>query len=55
MEYEIEHQGEHALFDDSTNPSLKHDDEEEPMFFRRSGKPAPQRAEPIPEEDEQLS
>lgn len=53
MEYEIQDQGEDAMFDESTNPSLKHDeDEEEALFFRRSGKGKPQKGELIPEEDQ---
>ena len=54
MEYEIEHQGEHALFDESTNPSLDGDDEEA-AFFRRTDKRTRQKGELIPEEEEQLS
>ncbi len=54
MEYEIQDQGEDALFDDSTNPSLKRDDEED--LRRRLGEPADkrklQKAELIPEEDD---
>ena len=54
MEYEIQDGGEDALFDPSTNPSLKHD-EEEPLR-RRHPEPADkrtlQKGELIPEEDE---
>ena len=57
MEYEISDEGEDALFDDSTNPSLLHRDE--PPAERRPGsRPDPadarklQKAELIPEEDE---
>lgn len=52
MEYEIEDQGEHALFDESTNPSLKHDEDEEEAFFLRSGKRKLQKGELIPEEEQ---
>ena len=53
MEYEIEDQGEDALFDESTNPSLKHDeDDEEALFFLRSGKRKLQKGELIPEEEQ---
>lgn len=58
MEYEIKDQGEDALFDDSTNPSLKPDEEDESLR-RRHPEPADkrklQKAELIPEEDEQLA
>jgi hypothetical protein len=54
MEYEIQDQGEDMLFDDSTNPSLKRDEEEEPR--RRRPEPADkrklQKGELIPEEEE---
>ena len=56
MEYEIQDQGEDVLFDDSTNPSLKHDDEEAPLR-RRHPEPADkrrlQKAELIPEEEDE--
>ena len=54
MEYEIPDEGEDALFDDSTNPSLKHDDEQTP--YRRpdpADKRKLQKGEIIPEEEEQ--
>ena len=54
MEYEIEHQGEHALFDESTNPSLD-GDENEALFFRRTKKRARQKGELFPDEEDQLS
>jgi hypothetical protein len=56
MEYEIEQ--EDLLFDDSTNPSLKHEDEEAELMLRRRH-PEPgdkrnlQKAELIPEEEVQ--
>jgi DNA-nicking Smr family endonuclease len=58
MEYEIQDQGEDMLFDDSTNPSLKPDDEEE--LRRRHAETADkrklQKGELIPEEEDlQLS
>ena len=53
MEYEIQ-EGEGALFDESTNPSLKPHEEETPR--RRTPDPADkrklQKAELIPEEEE---
>jgi hypothetical protein len=55
MEYEIQDQGEDVLFDDSTNPSLKPDEDEAarqratPLKDRR----ALQKGELIPEEEEQ--
>ena len=56
MEYEITDQGEDWLFDDSTNPSLKPHEEE---LQRRHPIPADkrkvQKAELIPEEEEQLA
>ncbi len=55
MEYEIRQEGEDALFDDSTNPSLKHDEDEQTR--RRHPAPADkrklQKAELIPEEEEE--
>ena len=55
MEYEIRQEGEDALFDDSTNPSLRHEDE--PALRRRHGETADkrklQKAELIPEEEEE--
>ena len=55
MEYEIKQQGEDALFDDSTNPSLKHDEDEQPR--RRHPAPADkrklQKSELIPDEEEE--
>ncbi len=57
MEYEIKDEGEDVLFDDSTNPSLK-PDEEEPArqrAARRKEKRAPQKAELIPEEEDSLT
>ena len=57
MEYEITDQGEDVLFDDSTNPSLKPEEDETPR--RRRLDPADkrtlQKAELIPEEEEQLA
>ena len=57
MEYEISDQGEDWLFDDSTNPSLKPDQDE--LLRRRHPDPADkrklQKAELIPEEEEQLA
>ena len=55
MEYEIEQSGEHALFDESTNPSLIGGADDEPLFFRRPNKRTPQKGELIPEEEDQLS
>lgn len=57
MEYEIQDQGEDVLFDESTNPSLKQD-EEAPVRDRKSQTPQAdkrkvQTAELIPEEEEQ--
>ena len=59
MEYEISDEGEDALFDKSTNPSLLHRDE--PPARRRPGpQPDPadkrklQKAELIPEEEKPL-
>lgn len=52
MEYEITQEGEDALFDDSTNPSLKHDDEEEALFFRRLDKRHVQKGELIPDDNQ---
>ena len=56
MEYEIKDQGEDLLFDDSTNPSLKPDEEElaRQRATRRKESHAPQKAELIPEEEEAL-
>jgi hypothetical protein len=55
MEYEIRQEGEDALFDDSTNPSLRHEDDE--ALRRRHPVPADkrklQKAELIPEEEEE--
>ena len=54
MEYEISDEGEDLLFDDSTNPSLKPDEDE--LARRRAGRrrePAPQKGELIPEEEEE--
>ena len=54
MEYEIKDEGEDALFDHSTNPSLK-PDEEAPLRRRHSepvDKRKLQKAELIPEEEE---
>lgn len=56
MEYEIEGQGERALFDPSTNPSLEgEEDEERSLFFRNSTRRLRQKGELIPEEEEQLA
>ena len=55
MEYEISDQGEDWLFDDSTNPSLK-PDEEEPLRRRHlvpADKRKLQKAELIPEEEDE--
>ena len=56
MEYEIEDQGEDVLFGDSTNPSLKHDDDAAPLR-RRHPEPADkrtlQKGELIPEEEDE--
>ena len=57
MEYEIQDQGEDVLFDESTNPSLKQD-EESPVRDRNAPTPQAdkrkvQTAELIPEEEEQ--
>ena len=57
MEYEIQDQGEDVLFDESTNPSLKQDDEA-PVRDRKAQTPQGdkrkvQTAELIPEEEEQ--
>lgn len=56
MEYEI--CGEERLFDDSTNPSLDHADEQRARLKGRNGKPVkrdPQKAVTIPEEEHQLA
>ena len=57
MEYEIPDEGEDVLFDKSTNPSLKPDEEElaRPPAARRKEQRAPQKAELIPEEEDQLA
>ena len=62
MEYEIPDEGEDALFDDSTNPSLKHEDQQairNQSSVRPEDYPAEkrklQKAVLIPEEDEQLA
>jgi hypothetical protein len=49
MEYEIKEEGEDVLFDKSTNPSLDHSDERPAKVDKRK----PQRAELIPEEEEE--
>jgi hypothetical protein len=56
MEYEIPDEGEDILFDASTNPSLKPDEEElaRQRAVRRKEKHAPQKAELIPEEEDAL-
>ena len=62
MEYEISDQDDDALFDDSTNPSLRHPDAT-PARSRPRASPQgdsaderkPQTAELIPEEEEQLA
>ena len=60
MEYELVEEGEDALFDDSTNPSLKHEDRQGPRDQPSirpgrdpSGRPKAQKAEVIPEEEEE--
>ena len=62
MEYEISDQGENVLFDDSTNPSLQHGDKADAKRKPVTGPHADpadkrtlQKAELIPEEDEQLA
>ena len=57
MEYEITDEGEDALFDQSTNPSLKPDEEElaRQRAARRKERRAPQKAELIPEEEDSLT
>ena len=55
MEYEIAQ--EDLLFDESTNPSLKHDEDDEALMLRRrhpepADKRKLQKAELIPEEEE---
>ena len=56
MEYEIEGQGERALFDPSTNPSLERGgDEDQPLFFRNPNRRLRQKGEVIPEEEDQLA
>ena len=54
MEYEIPDEGEDVLFDPSTNPSLKPDEEElaRHRAARRKDQRAPQKAELIPEEED---
>ena len=56
MEYEISDQGEDMLFDDSTNPSLKRDEEEEEELRLRHPETADrrklQKGELIPEEED---
>ena len=56
MEYEIPDEGEDVLFDKSTNPSLKPDEEElaRQRAARRKEHRAPQKAELIPEEEDAL-
>jgi hypothetical protein len=56
MEYEIPDEGEDVLFDESTNPSLKPDEEElaRQRAARRKGQREPQKAELIPEEEDAL-
>lgn len=62
MEYEIEEEGEGVLFDDSTNPSLKHEDRQatkNQSSVRPRSYPAEkrelQKGEHIPEEEDQLA
>jgi len=57
MEYEITDEGEDALFDQSTNPSLKPDEEDlaRQRAARRKERRAPQKAELIPEEEDSLT
>lgn len=57
MEYEIQDEGEDVLFDKSTNPSLKPDEEElaRERTARRKEQRAPQKAELIPEEEDSLT
>ena len=56
MEYEISDQGEDALFDGSTNPSLKRDEDEEDLR-RRHPDPSDnrklQKGELIPDEEDE--
>ena len=59
MEYEIRDEGEDALFDESTNPSLDHRDEDKAPAGRASARHADpaekrklQKGELIPEEEE---
>ncbi len=49
MEYEIEDDA--LLFDDSTNPSLRHEDNPPPPQPRRPDRRRLQKAEAIPEEE----
>ena len=57
MEYEIQDQGEDVLFDESTNPSLKQDDDTPGRDHKaptpQADKRKVQSAELIPEEEEQ--
>jgi hypothetical protein len=62
MEYEIQDEGEDVLFDDSTNPSLRHGDGADAKRKPVTGPhPDPadkhklQKAELIPEEEESLA
>ena len=58
MEYEIKDEGQDALFDDSTNPSLRHEEvprEAERRPVTRADTRKLQKAELIPEEEQQLA